>query len=262
MSTSKRPSLRVALAAAAASAVAIAIYETSHSEGGMRWDEVQIWLEDCLVEKDCQTQLVAITVGILATVVIVLIVRSPMLSKALEKHRRGSQMSPFELWQEAHNHRASLEEQLLLAMRLYNESGQGNSSGGKRETQDPHLLVHQILHNLPSSVDESHLLVRNKGIHVGWFLNTFCESPYMERLRQFGCPMWFIRKVCTIELLRRSTETDTNNSSPDTLGWPCRGALLQQLNPLKDQWSTTTKQHAEEETPIVGNATRFVTYLD
>lgn len=44
-------------------------------------------------------------------------------------------------------------------------------------------------------------LVHWKEISVCWMLDVFAKAKFIQRLKDFDCPLWFVRKVCIIELL-------------------------------------------------------------
>ncbi|KAL7570163.1 hypothetical protein ACA910_020001 [Epithemia clementina (nom. ined.)] len=67
-----------------------------------------------------------------------------------------------------------------------------------------------------------------QGIQLSWFLNVLCQFPYLQRLRQFGCPIWFVRKVAMYELLR---QRQLNQNQSNAL----KGPLIQYFKAKKDQ---------------------------
>lgn len=50
------------------------------------------------------------------------------------------------------------------------------------------------------SIDD---IVNWQGVSVDWLLNIFLRTPEMTRLKEFQCPMWFVRNFCVTEILRR-----------------------------------------------------------
>lgn len=117
-----------------------------------------------------------------------------------KNHRTGgSSSTEFSLWMKAQGSvvdgRTTLFQQLELAVRLYDET-QGDS------TCSTH--VWDIIATLKQQTQlDPNKLARWKGVQVDWILRTFIRSPYFLRLMEFGCELWFVRKVCMIEFLRR-----------------------------------------------------------
>lgn len=101
----------------------------------------------------------------------------------------------FQRWLAVTNGITSLAQQVALAKQLYDEVH------GPEEVD---VSVEDIIARLRTvelaPVDD---LVRWKGIQVEWFLDVFCNTAYVQRLLSFGCELWFVRKVCIIEMLRR-----------------------------------------------------------
>ena len=111
--------------------------------------------------------------------------------------------TPFQLWLRTENNgeETTLEQQIMLAARLYDEANGIDSIAHGTAAVNPQLVI-QFLSEMPLQIER---LVSWKGINVGWFVNHFCQSPYMKKLKEFGCELWFVRKVCVIEMMRRST---------------------------------------------------------
>ena len=105
--------------------------------------------------------------------------------------------SSFSEWLQYHNHKASLEHQVELASRLYDQAQGVTEQDGQTI---PEII--QDLRNSPLPQTATSLVSWN-GIQASWFVEVFCQSPYMKLLQEFGCELWFVRKVCIIEIIRQ-----------------------------------------------------------
>ena len=153
--------------------------------------------------------------------------------------------------------KTSLKDQFGLSGKLYNASVEEMGtliSPGTTRTAD---LVSQFQDREIRKIDN---LVVWKGIHVGWFLTVFCETPFVKHLRNFGCELWFFRKVCTIEIISRTfnamtgkdhaiTKTDMVNPSKSI------GPLVNHIESVINAWGLNRQDSIVSE-----SATLFVSY--
>ena len=111
---------------------------------------------------------------------------------------------PFSLWinttanqhqQEGKKPETTLLDQIKYAKDLYDVSQRQRGEGDINEET--------ILSNLQSSPLDRPLVSPLMGISVDWLLDVFRKLPFVTKLSDFGCQLWFVRKVCIIELLRR-----------------------------------------------------------
>lgn len=109
--------------------------------------------------------------------------------------------SEFESWILAHSVRCdngsfktTLRQQVTLAKFLYDQV-----MGPQEVDVSPDEII-SLYRNGEVDLEK---IVQWKGVSVDWLLNVFCKSQYIERLADFGCELWFVRKVGIPELLRR-----------------------------------------------------------
>lgn len=91
------------------------------------------------------------------------------------------------------DYKTTLEAELLLARRLYDEA--------EGLQQERVLSIQETIQELQGGTFMEGDLVRWKGISVDWFLHVFSKTKFVQGLIEFDCQLWFVRKVCIIELL-------------------------------------------------------------
>uniref|UniRef100_A0A7S2YR52 Heterokaryon incompatibility domain-containing protein n=1 Tax=Entomoneis paludosa TaxID=265537 RepID=A0A7S2YR52_9STRA len=106
-------------------------------------------------------------------------------------------------------------------------------------------------------------LVTWKGIQVGWFLNVFCKSPLIQLHCQYGCQLWFFRKVCVIEMIRRAwlvttagavTNGEESKQQLETL----TGPFVDHMDKVIQAWELDSR--GTDNAEIVADATTFLSY--
>lgn len=117
-----------------------------------------------------------------------------------------SSLRPFQQWLAQNqsegsgstlsNNRTSLKQELALAKQLFDESKMG------RQPDDDDLQFGEFMEVL-TATPLTHDIVSWKGISVDWILECFCQKPFVKQWKDFGCELWFVRKVCIIEMMRR-----------------------------------------------------------
>lgn len=110
--------------------------------------------------------------------------------------RKKEQPISFQEWLDnlsSDGAKTTTKQQLEFAHTLYETIG---DSPTLQSTQyyDPEMTMRD------SSIEQ---FVRWKGIRVDWLLDHFFQLPYLKRLSEYACPMWFVRKVCMTELLNQ-----------------------------------------------------------
>lgn len=116
----------------------------------------------------------------------------------------------FAYWTRRCGGTTTLAEEVLLARKLYDHTEEADlrkvvEEEKKEEEEGP---VHEILEELANyELKGKESLMSWKGISVDWFFSEFCETRYAKTLKEFGCEMWFVRKVCIVEMLRREKTT-------------------------------------------------------
>jgi hypothetical protein len=107
--------------------------------------------------------------------------------------------TPFQQWLEQHHPRQhTLLKRITYAQRLYL---QAYDNDPRCYSCDDPL---DILHTLQETpLRDGQRLASDKGIWVDWFLDVFCQTPYVKTLMKNGCELWFLRNVGINEMLRR-----------------------------------------------------------
>lgn len=109
---------------------------------------------------------------------------------------RKTEQSDFQDWMysaSGSTGKTTLLQEIELAKRLYDEA---------EGPEDSPVTPEDILAQLHSSPLDQELM-EQKGVHTNCFYQTFCQTKYAKRLCDFGCELWFVRKVCMVEFLRR-----------------------------------------------------------
>lgn len=115
-----------------------------------------------------------------------------------------SMPSPFQKWMEEHGQppeepgglfATTTLQQFQLATELCNQA-EGTSFKTTQEVIDN-------LKQTGFSDYENMNLVRWEGLSVTWFLDVFCQTKSFQRMVNFGCEIWFVRRVGILEILRR-----------------------------------------------------------
>lgn len=100
--------------------------------------------------------------------------------------------------QDSGEYRTTLEVEFRLARRLYDEA-EGILVMEEQEKEEAAQGTRQSLQRLSFE----RFLSTLKGISVDWVLDVFAKTKFVRRLMEFDCPLWFVRKFCIIEFLRR-----------------------------------------------------------
>jgi hypothetical protein len=90
-----------------------------------------------------------------------------------------------------------LVQAVSLAQQIY------ITSKMSRNTRDYDKSPSAILADLRNKPLGKNSLSSPKGISADWLLDVFFRLPFFEALVKYGCELWFVRKVCINELLRR-----------------------------------------------------------
>lgn len=112
--------------------------------------------------------------------------------------RSRNERNKFDAWMQSGSQQTTettkktlLEQQVCLAKQLHD-----------LKTQDDSKSVAEIILDLQSLPFDGNL-VSWKGIQVDWLLDSFFIDPFITRLTEYDCELWFVRKVCIVEILRR-----------------------------------------------------------
>lgn len=133
----------------------------------------------------------------------------------------------FEAWLAHHNGVTTLPQQVALAMELY------DSAYGPHHLQQPdRYSVSDIIRNMKNAETHPDGLVSWTGVSVDWVLDHFFRTKYVQKLVEYRCELWFVRKVCIPEYIRR----EKNNRV----------------------WSGALVSHLEDD--VKGKATTFLSY--
>lgn len=160
-----------------------------------------------------------------------------------------STKSDFEMWMENTGTRqpdgtfkTTLPQQVELAKTLYNQA----------EGQSDETPAADIIAKFENATYDTRTLVCWKGISVEWFLDVFCKSKFVLLLAKYGCELWFVRKVCIIEMLRRHGVQS--------------GALIESVHVLQ-KTTTSDEKHVggkktkkRDELSLTKTATTFLSY--
>lgn len=115
----------------------------------------------------------------------------------------------FDVWKKTVNggSKTTLEQEFQLAFDLYQRA---------YPQHEETISVKQVIDLVKETkVQDMDGLVSWTGIQVGWFLEVLCESPFFKTLMEYGCESWFIRKVCVIEMIRRTMATTRTTTTTD-----------------------------------------------
>lgn len=146
----------------------------------------------------------------------------------------------------------TLEQQLDLASKLYDQA----YPEGDHDNELCASAVKARLQTAPSPTrDDDGALISWEGVSADWILDVFFQTPYMKKLADFGCPLWFVRKVCIIEYLRRTGQV-----------WS--GPMVSHVHShdIFPPMSSSTKKSrikqlfSRKSPPITSKATTFVSY--
>lgn len=80
-----------------------------------------------------------------------------------------------------------------------------------------------------------------QGVEWSWFVNVFCQFPYLQRLRSFGCPIWFVRKVAMWELLRQRMLKKVSPNDSSTIAVSAGPLIYHLKQPAVAKSSVTTQ---------------------
>lgn len=161
-----------------------------------------------------------------------------MMSKLSEEEKQ----SDFELWlADKGRDTELLQEQIVLAKELYEEAK--GWPDAEISEKDMIKLAKKMIKTIQKAEIRVGHLIRYEGISVDWLLSVLFEIPYMRQLKEFGCQLWFIRRVAIIELLRRQNILS--------------GAFIDHVGEV---YTTSEEVLLSLDLPIVANATVFLSY--
>jgi hypothetical protein len=143
-------------------------------------------------------------------------------------------------------HKATLLEEVAFAQEIH---VQAPGRSATFDTISPESIVTDLRHWPQDGQDRP--LDSAKGISVDWLLDVFFQLPFLQRLAAIGCQLWFVRKVCVNELLRRyDIHAGPLVDHVDTL----HDATIQNLD-------SQQRQQQQQQRPMVRHtATVFVSY--
>jgi hypothetical protein len=111
----------------------------------------------------------------------------------------AGEQAPFQQWlQQHHPHQPTLLELITYAQKLYLQAYDNDPRCYSRDDPQDILLKLQ-----ETPLCDGQRLASDKGIWVDWFLDVFCQTPFMQTLMKNGCELWFLRNVGVNEMLRR-----------------------------------------------------------
>jgi hypothetical protein len=111
----------------------------------------------------------------------------------------AGKQTPFQQWlQQHHPHQPTLLERITYAQELYLQAYDDDPRCYSRNDPQDILLKLQ-----ETPLREGQRLASDKGIWVDWFLDVFCQTPYIQTLMENGCELWFLRNVGVNKMLRR-----------------------------------------------------------
>ena len=132
------------------------------------------------------------------------------LSPSSERSSKASTTTPFERWmaqvrtdkeeQDDHESKSSAptdEQCVTLAVELYMKASPQKDI---KESSKKDLIQHLSTDKDKEEKDTCCW----EGVQLSWLLTEFGNLPYVQALRQFGCPLWFVEHSATVELIRRS----------------------------------------------------------
>ena len=157
---------------------------------------------------------------------------------------------PFSKWKDtiANEHQekgekpeTTLLEQIKYAKDLY------DVSQGTEDEED--IDEETILSNLRATSLDRPLVSPLMGISVDWLLDVFRKLPFVTKLAVIDSQLWFVRKVCIIEMLRRVGVS----SGPfvDSAEFFAEAMVQKGIIPTSE---------SEYSRPIVDKATLFLSY--
>ena len=120
------------------------------------------------------------------------------MGQGLKENDKDSHHMPLEVDKETEfeswlnkTSRTTLEQQVAFAKSIHDQVHE----------IDP-TPVEKIVSDLRQSPLDGDLAIW-KGIQVNWLRSVFFKEPLVEKWKEMGCQMWFIRKVGIIEMMRR-----------------------------------------------------------
>jgi len=135
--------------------------------------------------------------------------------------------------------KTTLKQQFELAFELYKKAYPDTT-----HHQSVEDVIEMIENTLIGNLDS---LVSWTGIQVDWFLNVFCQSPFMKVLIEYGCKVWFIRKICVIEMVRRTADRNSQ-------GQP-NGTFVENIQSVVKGWNMVDGDQGKTSKP-----TTFISY--
>jgi tetratricopeptide (TPR) repeat protein len=107
--------------------------------------------------------------------------------------------SHFSQWMANTKPKATLLQEVTFAQQIYRKSTTAECCCCPSDkTPDS---IEADLRGKP--LGDYNALSSSKGISADWLLDVFFQLPFCQELVSHGCELWFVRKVCINELLRR-----------------------------------------------------------
>jgi tetratricopeptide (TPR) repeat protein len=124
--------------------------------------------------------------------------------------------------------KATLCQEVELARRLYALSTTPPSGN---DDLTPASSILSDLRTQPLGAAQT--LCSSKGISADWLLDVFFRLPFCQTLIQYGCELWFVRKVCINELLRRHNIH--------------AGPLVDHVHVIQQQWAVASVADSQQQ---------------
>jgi tetratricopeptide (TPR) repeat protein len=111
----------------------------------------------------------------------------------------GGEQTPFQHWLQRHyQQEPTLLARITYAQELCLQAYNDVSHYYSRDDPEDILLTLQ-----ETPLRDGQQLASEKGISVDWFLDVFCQTPFIQTMIINGCELWFLRNVGVNEMLRR-----------------------------------------------------------
>lgn len=156
-----------------------------------------------------------------------------------EDYDDATRSMPFQRWLQNHRpKKATLLERITYAQELFLEA----EDPDRTTYVDPRAIQRQLRTTpLRDKLDTS------KGISVNWFLDVFCQTPFIRLLMETGCELWFLRNVGVNEMLRRLNILS--------------GPFADHVETYHASLPSTTYREQQQQQPLTNDtATVFVSY--